>query len=421
MILRNNDFSELKRKKSKKSAILSGFLALPLLIALPNYSYALEGHFKSALFSQDFQNSPVSNGVNYDIRLKSQQFWNEWNFALDYQLGGVKSPNALANADYSTNPDHLQLFRLSQVLSDSADDYAVHRIDRLSANYSSGYYSFTFGRQAFTWGNGMVFNPLDRVNPFSPTQIDKSYKPGIDMLTGQNTLQSGDQFSWFILPKRDAISEKLTHDASSYGVKLYHFAQDGITDQQWLLMKDADEQLLGWELTQSRDSGLWNLDLLWSYDRELDKNTFSAVLNWQQMLAIKNRSTLLFAELFYNGYGSSLTRPKIEQLSEQLLILQSEGKVFNSNRYYTSIGATVEINPLLNVSAILLSNWQDRSQLLSLQLQQSVTENDQLLLSWQQPFGKTGSEFRGLHSDDSAQTISYSDLIYLQWEHYFRY
>lgn len=408
------------QQKSSKLAILSGFFVLPFIITLPNSSYALEGHFKSALFSQHWQNSVANNGVNYDFRLKTHKNWQDWSFALDYQLSGIQSPN-LVNTDGSQNPDHLQLFRLSQTLADSKTNYALHKIDRLSATYSSGYYSFTLGRQAFSWGNGIVFNPLDRVNPFAPNQIDKHYKPGVDMLSGQNTLQNGDQFSWFVLPKRDALSAELSHEASSYGVKLYHFTQDGMTDQQWLLIKDAEEQLVAWQLSQSRENGLWNLDLLWSYDSEIEQHSLSGVLNWQNSIRIKNRQAILFAELFYNGYGNNSTRPKIEQLSTQLLQLQEEGKVFNSNRYYTSFGTTLEVNPLLSVSATLLSNWQDYSQLLSLQLTHSVTENDQLLLSWQQPIGKKGSEFRGLLSENSPQNLSYSWLFYLQWEHYFRY
>jgi hypothetical protein len=421
MIRSLKPFFRFETQNSLKLAVLSAFLPLPLLATLPTSSYALEGHFKSAIFSQSFKNSPSKKAVNYDLRIKERAFQENWSFALDYQISGIKSSDFNFTNVNSDNPDRLQLFRLSDILADSDTDYTLHRIDRLSATYSSDYYSFTLGRQALSWGNGMAFNPLDRVNPFSPIQIDKSYKPGVDMITGQNTLENGDQFSWFILPKRDTETKKLTHTASSYGVKLYHFAQDSITDQQWLLMKDASEQLVGWQLSQSRENGLWNLDLLWSYDNEVNRHSISGILNWQNSISIKNRQAVVFAELFYNGYGSAITRPKIEQLSEQLLRLQSEGKVFNSNHYYTSIGMTLEVNPLLSFSGTLLSNWQDNSQLLSLQLQQSVTENDQLFITWQQPFGKSGSEFTGLQSENSSQNLSYSALIYLQWEHFFRY
>ena len=32
------------------------------------------------------------------------------------------------------------------------------------------------GRQAVTWGNGLIFNPMDLFNPFSPVDIERDYK-----------------------------------------------------------------------------------------------------------------------------------------------------------------------------------------------------------------------------------------------------
>ena len=49
------------------------------------------------------------------------------------------------------------------------------------------------GRQAVTWGNGFLFNPMDLFNPFAPTQIDRDYKIGDDMIFTQFPLkQTGD-------------------------------------------------------------------------------------------------------------------------------------------------------------------------------------------------------------------------------------
>jgi len=36
-----------------------------------------------------------------------------------------------------------------------------------------------------SWGNGLVFSPMDIVNPFDPTAVDTEYKAGDDMLYGQ--------------------------------------------------------------------------------------------------------------------------------------------------------------------------------------------------------------------------------------------
>ena len=33
-----------------------------------------------------------------------------------------------------------------------------------------------------SWGNGLVFQPMDLFNPFTPTAVDRDYKPGNDLL-----------------------------------------------------------------------------------------------------------------------------------------------------------------------------------------------------------------------------------------------
>ncbi|BBP44698.1 hypothetical protein THMIRHAS_00710 [Thiosulfatimonas sediminis] len=340
---------------------------------------------------------------------------------MDYQLSGIRSSNLNASQLNQSNPDRFALLRLSQTLADSSTDFSQQRIDRLNATFRHRNDTITFGRQALSWGNGLVFNPLDRINPFAPNQIDKSYKPGVDMLSGQKSLRNDDQLSWFILPKRATFNEKVTYDASSFGIKWYHFSPNSNRDFQWLLLKDEQEQLFGWQLTENSDYGLWNLDLLWSYDQTYRKNTLSALLNWQNSLSIFDRQTVLFGELFYNGYGSALTHTMADNLPSRLVDLQAAGKLFSTHRYYSAIGASAEIYPLLNINATLISNWQDKSQLLALELIYSVSDNDQWLLSWQQPFGQRGSEFMGLQSATSPNRQNNSGSVALQWQHYFSY
>ena len=63
------------------------------------------------------------------------------------------------------------------------DQTLYHRLDRLSVTFQPYWGTLQIGRQALTWGNGFLFNPMDLFNPFSPTQIDREYKPGDDMVS----------------------------------------------------------------------------------------------------------------------------------------------------------------------------------------------------------------------------------------------
>ncbi len=54
------------------------------------------------------------------------------------------------------------------------------RTDRLSVTWSPTGAQLVVGRQPVSFGTGLVFTPMDVVNPFSAATIDTEYKPGVD-------------------------------------------------------------------------------------------------------------------------------------------------------------------------------------------------------------------------------------------------
>jgi hypothetical protein len=57
------------------------------------------------------------------------------------------------------------------------------------------------GRQALTWGSGLVFRPMDLFNPFSPTATDTEYKPGADMVYVQQVFADGSDLQLIVVPR----------------------------------------------------------------------------------------------------------------------------------------------------------------------------------------------------------------------------
>ena len=49
----------------------------------------------------------------------------------------------------------------------------------------------TVGREAVTWGNGLVFQPMDLFNPFAPTTVDRDYKVGDDLILVDKLFSNG--------------------------------------------------------------------------------------------------------------------------------------------------------------------------------------------------------------------------------------
>lgn len=424
-------FHKANKPKSLKYAALRGFLPLTLALWFPVSSYGLEGHFKAATFLQDSENfSTQANDAHSnlalafaDLRLKQQAHWQQWSFAVDYQL--QTSFGKTLQQAFALNPnfaefDQQQLFNLTDVIQlehqQNSTHLAYQRIDRLTATYSAIDYSVTLGRQALSWGNGITFNPLDPFNSFAPNQFDREYKRGLDMLTAQKVLASGNEFSGFVLPRRNVTSNSLTFEDSSAGFKL---TQYGALDQQWFFAKDAQELLAGIQLTGDWQDGLWNLDIIGSYDQEFQRAFVSGIANYQRAFSILNHSSLGFLELYFNGYGITNSHPTLNQLPDYLISKQASGKTFMSNQWYLASGLTIQATALLQIIPSVLINLQDQSLLTTLNGSFSLSNQDYLSFGVQVSHGETGSEFDGFTNQNNRQTSAYSDQLYLQWARYF--
>ena len=417
-----------KNQKYLIYANLRAFLTLTLAIPLPEVSYALTGHFKSAFFLQEnnnFSKSPTSNNDLYlgDLRLMSKQYHKAWTFAIDYQVqassGKILKSTLNQNPDF-THFDQQQMFNLTQVLhkSESNDtaNLIYQRIDRLSANYTNIDYSITIGRQALSIGNGLVFHPLDRFNPFAPNQFDRDYKPGIDMLTLQKILSDGNEVSAVVLPRRNLQNHEVTLEDSSWGFKLYRY---GKYDNQWLLQKDAHELVLANQWSGNWQQGLWNLDMAFSYDSEFQQQAFNAIVNYQSAFMVAQHNLLSFIELYYNGYGIAQAKPNVSELPASLLAKQASGKTFMLNQWYLATGTTIELTPLTQLATSIIFNLQDAGTLLNLNATYSLNNQNTLRYGYQQSFAPTGSEFSGLLNKAGQAQTAYEKQLFVNWTYYF--
>jgi hypothetical protein len=79
--------------------------------------------------------------------------------------------------------DDRRLLDMTKVVSENDSHITYHRIDRLALTLLPEWGTARVGRQVITWGNGFLFNPMDLFNPFAPTDIERDYKIGDDMVT----------------------------------------------------------------------------------------------------------------------------------------------------------------------------------------------------------------------------------------------
>ncbi len=416
------------RSNAIKRAIRLGFI-FSLTCPLVALGSPLQGHFKGAgfwqLWPENNYPSPSDEQTDLlmaDVRLKWQDDFQAWHFNVDYQLQGVKSQTLLAKrssvSGYDAfDLDQTQLFNLTNNLVNEDDKFVYQRLDRLNATYRAADYSFKVGRQAITWGNGVLFNPLDRFNPFAPNQYDREYKPGIDMLSWQKLMIDGDELSGVVIPRRN-LNGDIDVSSSSLGFKLYHYGET--VDSQWILSQDRNETLAALQLTGNWLDGVWNLDWIAGYNHDNQNWVYSSVANFQSAFSWLNRNFTYAIEYFYNGYGSSQSRPYLQSLDSDLLDKFDSGQLFTLNRHYADVTLTAEITPLFNLSGSAIFNLQDGSSLWNLNAQYSLSDQSQLLGGWQYARGNSGTEFSGIRvSDLSDEVVAYPQQLYLQYQYYF--
>lgn len=338
-----------------------------------------------------------------DFRLNAEERRGRWDARMHYELlafGGdsletrrtLSAVGVLPSTAVTRLPsDDRRLFDLTDETTDRKSVAAVHRFDRLSLGYSGQRLVVRAGRHAVSWGNGLVFNPLDIFNPFSPTAVDKDYKTGDDMIYGQWLFDGGDDVQIIVLPRRDPVSHDLEADQGSIAFK-YHGMEAGI-DYDLLAARHYDEPLLGIGLAKDWHGAIWRIDVSVTELGDGGHAT-SFLTNLDCSWTLYGRNVYGYIEYFRNGVGEAdknYTRTN-RDLQERI----SRGEVFTLGRDFLAAGMQIELTPLFNLLPSMIWNLNDQSLFLQVQATYDWQENILIIGGINLPYGDTGTEFGGI-------------------------
>ncbi len=333
-----------------------------------------------------------------DFRLSWARRSGPWDFALDYEAqfdAGDTPP--LARRETQTGAlapsPPATLFDLSDTITDHGRSVASHKIDRLSIGYSSAHLVVRAGRQALSWGSGLVFNPMDLIDPFVPGAIDTEYKPGADMIYGQYLFDDGGDLQVVLAPRAQRQGDWPDADASSFALH-YHSAA-GAMQFSALLARDHGDWTLGAGLGGDLHGAAWNVELVPTRGGN-GRVYASALANVSDAAVLLNRNVTFFAEYFHNGFGVTHGGYALDTLPVPLLDRLERGQVFDIRRDYAAIGARVEATPLFNISPTLIQNLDDGGRYWFIQAVYSLSENRNLVFGAQIPDATAHSEFGGV-------------------------
>ena len=408
------------------------FFTFGSMVCGPVSAIEIRGHAKLQGTSVDIPSDSLlqdagadpANDVGADLRINFGERSGGWQWQADYQLLARKGDffelqKQFPAFNFGGNAfvdDDRRLFDLTHRISDSDDHAVAHRLDRLYVGHSGAKTVLKFGRQAVSWGNGLIYNPVDFFNPFDPAAIDTEYKTGDDMVYAQYLRDSGDDLQALWVLRRDDDGN-VEREVASLAAKYHGFAAGGEYDLLLAEHYDALNAALGGAVDVGE--AIWRGDLIFTDSG--DETFTSAVLNWSYSWIAWNHILCAALEYYHNGFGidDGDYGPAALAANPELVARIRRGELFTLAQDYLAATATLELTPLWLLTTTLFNNLNDDSRLLQLFLQHDLTQESRLPLAANLPAGSSGSEFGGIDSGVDGRPLSTGNSLFAQLAWYF--
>jgi hypothetical protein len=399
------------------------------------------GHLKArgsaSRFDRESIFAPVETGTYYDGnlegRLKSRLFFADWGyFETHYEAvlsgGDTRSktqdlealfPGLFKNGFLLSRPieDDRRFMDLTKTLEEGNDYILYHRLDRLFLALLPSWGTLRIGRQAVTWGNGLLFNPMDLFNPFSPTDIERDYKVGDDMVHAQFSATGIGDIQFLLVPRRNPATGDVESSSRSVAGKL-HFAY-GTTEFDVMMAQHYQDMVAGLGATGYLGNAAWRVDVTGTVldDQSGEDGYFSLVANVDYSWVWWGKNVYGFVEFFYNGLGEddypeALTKPALVERIQR-------GELFTLGRFYLSGHVQVELHPLFNVFFTVINNLEDPSGALQPYAVWDVAQDFEITVGANISYGGRDTEFGGFRVPGTPLRNKPANSAYLWLSHYF--
>ena len=400
-----------------------------LLLAAPAAALEWDARLKafatlSALPEKDVlrpQSGAVALDGSADLRLMLRENAGPLALIVDYSASfiagdSLRFPSApQTSLEQIAQDDQRRVLNLTWEIEEGARHRSLHRLDRLALRYRQGDWSLTLGRQAVSWGNGLVFQPLGLFSPFAPTTVDRDYKAGDDLLLLERLFADGSDLQLLIVGRRNAEG-RLSAGASSAALKWRGLLEQ--IELEATAAKHYQDQVLGLGARMPAGGALLRADLMATRLRDGGWK-LSGLLNLDYSLVVLRRNAYLFAEYFHNGFGIGRMPETYLDLKPELAQRLQRGETYNLMRDYLALGANLQWHPLWNQSLTLIGNLQDGSALLQTSLKFEPGDRQRLQLGWTEPLGGAGQEFGGAPLLGETATVGGASVFFARWTCYF--
>lgn len=398
------------------------------------------GHFKvmGEVSWPDDQSlfQPVGTGTYYDghanLRIKNKTIFAKWGyFEMHYEaiLSGGDTwrkkkalerlyPDLFRDGLLLAGPlnDDRRLFDLTKTIDENDGHILYHRLDRLSFTLQPKWGTVCIGRFALTWGNGLIFNPMDLFNPFAPTDFDRDYKVGDDMATIQFSVNNFGNFEFLYVPRRNPINDNVEFNQSSLAGKLH--VDVGTTEFDIMAASHYKDEVVGFGITGYLKDAAWRLDTTYTF-LEDDSNCdgfLSLVANMDYSWVWREKNFYGLIEFYYNGLGNNRYSEVLTDPDISARLVREE--MFTLGRTYLGGEIQVELHPLFKFYLTLINNLSDPSGMIQPRAVWDMMENVQLTFGANISYGGTGTEYGGFKTSQTDFLIKHPDNAFI-WLTYF--
>jgi len=358
------------------------------------WGFKFRGHYKNLFY---YRNTDEFYGKDLSIIEEKKMFLDlnrlrfspevsygsKFIFHLDYDIDAIWS-NYTESLEFE---NEWQVNDYSSLLKSKVDykkDPMYYRtgVHRAYMKLSPGNFTITAGRQLVRFGSSKLWNPLDLLNPVSPTAIE-----GTEDQTGIDALK----IDWFFmnifevsavynpLRKGDDL-EKMDRESSNYvgRVKLTGESADLAVLGGYV----SKRKVCGSDFTLTLFDGQLTGVVFYSKPDELEEGFFQSGAGYEYTFA---NGLYLLGEFFYNERGinddsllqNALTSYISDGYDESSFNVLSN-RIITYNSYYFSLSAGYDIITLLRVNIFVIYDFQGRGAFLNGSLVYSVSDNVEL-------------------------------------------
>lgn len=373
---------------------LTGTLVIVILSALSLYG---ESNFRvkfstgtsESLRQMSNQNDVETNTLSL---LNFRYLWatsNE-NWAADLQLVSEinYTPDQERNPWVHSVPQIQRQDRAFWTLNEGTSHSLIALIDRAQLTYKTDSFRASLGRFPNSWGRGLVFHPIDVLNAFAPTLVDKDFKRGNDSLLIEYAFNSGSELQalWTARKQVREVSEPHT----SFAVK--YFKPLGSAEFELVGAMHYGDEIFGVSTALPVAELILRADVVQNCLHQADCY-ISGVMNIDYTFSVMRSPIYIFGEYFYNGIGVRDLGPGYSALSKEHTRRLNRGELFALGKSLLALGANVSWHPLWNQTFTVLTNTNDKSALLQTYVSFAPTDHANLNFGVRLPFGDTNEEF----------------------------